>query len=55
MWIAAANAAANTPGRDESGLELFFGLMAAAAVVVMLLWLYFRVKRADEKTPEAGP
>lgn len=49
MWFAlanAVNAASNTPARDESDLEFFFGMMALAAFVTMLLWLYFRVSKA---------
>jgi len=57
MWMAltnAANAAANS-GKDESSLELFFGLMAAGALVTSLLWLYFKVQRRPAPQPEAEP
>lgn len=48
MWFAlanAANVAANSPAKDESDLEFFFGIMALSAVLTSLLWLYFKIRK----------
>lgn len=55
MWLALTNAAnAATTPRDESRLELFFGVMAGIAVVTMLLWLWFRTRKPTLQ-PTQGP
>ncbi|MBX3474306.1 MAG: hypothetical protein KF754_07980 [Planctomycetes bacterium] len=57
MWFTLAtvmNAPANTPGKDESSLELFFGIMAVSALVTSLLWLYFKIRK-PLPVPEPPP
>lgn len=52
MWLLLSNAPsnfanlpANAPGEGGSTLELYFGFLAFGAVVVMLIWLYFRTQQ----------
>ncbi len=48
----AANLPANLPQDAGSTLELFFGFMTAGAMVVMLLWLYFRTQQPLALPPQ---
>jgi hypothetical protein len=42
-------------GDEASSLRLFFGIMAMAALVVMWLWLYFRVKDRARQVAQGPP